>query len=186
MKEQETNWFIVISSKLMFTTDYCDIAENKEATTDSVKRRDEDIDFSQQAVLEKLFMLKPDKSAGLDGIHSSLLKSCAAALTEPLSIIIHISFETGEVPSDWKTAIIAPIYKEKGSRMDPSNYRPITLTSVTRTRKMMESLIRDKVTEYVNKSSILTKHPHGFVQQRSCLTNLLETLEAWTEAMAME
>ena len=47
----------------------------------------------------------------------------------------------------------------------------------------MESLVRDEVTEYVTKSNMLTKHQHGFVQQRSCLTNLLETLEARTEAI---
>ena len=69
----------------MFTTDDCDIVENKEATTDSVKWRDK---------------------GGLDEIHPILLKSCAAALTEPLSIIFHNSFKTGELTYDWKTAII--------------------------------------------------------------------------------
>jgi len=89
----------------MFTTDNCKNVENKAVATDSVKWRDRDVDFSQQAVKDKLLGLKTYKSAGPDGIHPILLKSCAAALTEPLSIIFHSSIATGKVPSDWKTNI---------------------------------------------------------------------------------
>jgi len=37
--------------------------------------------------------------------------------------------------------------------------------------------------DYMESDNIITKHQHGFMQHRSCLTNLLETLEAWTEAL---
>ena len=47
----------------------------------------------------------------------------------------------------------------------------------------MESLIRDNLLDYTESNKIITKHQHGFMQHRSCLTNLLETLEAWTEAL---
>ena len=87
----------------------------------------------------------------------------------------------GEVPEDWRTAVIVPIYKKKGLRSDPTNYRPVSLTSVP--CKIMESLIRDNLLEFTENHNILTKHQHGFMQHRSCLTNLLEALEAWTEAL---
>jgi len=44
-------------------------------------------------------------------------------------------------------------------------------------------MIKDKLTDYIDKNDLLTKHQHGFMQQRSCLTNLLEALECWTEAL---
>ena len=36
------------------------------------------------------------------------------------------------------------------------------------------------MTEHLNDELCLTKHQHDFVSNRSCLTNLLETLESWT------
>ena len=74
-----------------------------------------------------------------------------------------------------------PIYKKKGPRTEALNYRPISLTSVA--CKLMESLIKDQLVKYIDKNSALTRHQHGFIQHRSCLTNLLETLESWTEAL---
>ena len=110
-----------------------------------------------------------------------LLRSCAAAVAEPLSMIFTSSFESGEVPEDWRTAVIVPFYKKKGLRSDPTNYRPVSLTSVP--CKIMESLIRHNLVEFTESNNILTKHQHGFMQCRSCLTNLLEALEAWMEAL---
>ena len=42
-----------------------------------------------------------------------LLRSCAAAVAEPLSMILNSSFKSGEVSEDWRTADIVPIYKKK-------------------------------------------------------------------------
>jgi hypothetical protein len=151
------------------------VLESPEVWLDSV------ISLDPEAVLKKLEKLNIDKSAGPDGMHPMLLKSCARAVAEPLSLIFQCSFDSGVVPDDWKTANIAPIYKRKGSRADPNNYRPVSLTSVP--CKIMESLIKDKLSEFINVKKILTRHQHGFMQQRSCLTNLLEAMEKWTEAV---
>merc|ERR1711874_727745 len=45
----------------------------------------------------------------------------------------------------------------------------------------MESLIRDHVLKHLSDNNILRDEQHGFREGRSCLTNLLETLEQWTE-----
>ena len=142
---------------------------------------DADLDFSADIILKKLQRIKAEKSQGPDGIHPMLLKSCASAVAMPLSLIFASSLETGIVPEDWKSAEIVPIYKKKGSRTEPTNYRPISLTAVV--CKVMESLIKDRIVDYVENNRLMTKHQHGFVKHRSCLTNLLETFEAWTEAL---
>ena len=73
-----------------------------------------------------------------------------------------------------------PIFK-KGSKSDAANYRPVSLTSVP--CKIMESLIKTSMTSFLDENKIITDRQHGFMKQRSCLTNLLECFESWTQAL---
>jgi len=50
----------------------------------------------------------------------------------------------------------------------------------------MESIIKDEVVKVLEEKQRLTRHQHGFTKGRSCLTNLLETLEAWTGCWRMD
>jgi len=71
----------------------------------------------------------------LNGIHLRLLRELAEQLAKPLSIIYHQFWLTGEVPDDWRISSVTSIYK-KGRKEDPRNYRPVSLTSVS--RKILE------------------------------------------------
>ncbi|KAJ7424296.1 hypothetical protein WISP_29527 [Willisornis vidua] len=51
--------------------------------------------------------------------------------TKPLPIIYHQSWFTGEVPEDLSLAIVTSTCK-KGQKEDPGNYRPVSLTMVSR------------------------------------------------------
>jgi len=64
---------------------------------------------------------------GPGGIHPRVLKELADVTAGPLSIIYQRSWESGEVPADWKSANVLPIYK-KSMRRDPESYRPVSLT----------------------------------------------------------
>jgi len=81
--------------------------------------------------------------------------------------------EEGVVPADWRDANVTPIFKE-GAKSSPSNYRPVSLTSV------MESLIWDAVTTHLTENKLIKNSQHGFLKDRSCVTNLLEFLEEAT------
>ena len=87
----------------------------------------------------------------------------------------------GKIPDEWKLAIICPIFK-KGSRTNPSNYRPISLTSII--CKIIESIIRDELLKHLMVNKLLSKAQHGFIPRRSCLSNLLETLDFITSTLA--
>ena len=47
----------------------------------------------------------------------------------------------------------------------------------------MESIVRDTLLHYFEKQDLLTSCQHGFRKGKSCLTNLLETLESWTRLL---
>ena len=109
-----------------------------------------------------------------------LLQKTAKEMSIPLAHIFQQSLDSGEVPDDWRTANVTPIHK-KGDRTDPSNYRPVSLTS--QVCKVLESIIRDKIVEHLESNNLLNEAQHGFRKGRSCLTNILETLEQWTKIL---
>ena len=100
-----------------------------------------------------------------------------------ISKIFNLSYETGVVPLSWKLANITPLYK-KGSRLDPANYRPISITSTL--CKLMEKQIRDFMLAHLMKHKLLDENQHGFVLSKSCATNLIETLDIITFAFSIK
>jgi hypothetical protein len=81
---------------------------------------------------------------------------------------------------DWKIAIVVPIHK-KGDKHKPSNYRPISLTCIC--CKILESIIRDHMWKHLKTNNLLTEDQHGFTEKKSCVTNLLESMESWLSAI---
>ncbi len=74
-------------------------------------------------------MIDVRKSAGPDGVTNCVIKECSQQLAGKLCNVINASLTQGKVPMDWKRANIVPIYKG-GSKEDPLNYRPVSLTSI--------------------------------------------------------
>jgi hypothetical protein len=136
--------------------------------------------FGWYTIKDKLDELDINKSTGLDGIHPLVLKKCSKTLCVPLSMLFTKSFKAGALPSCWKFANVTPIFK-KGSKTCALNYRPISLTSIL--CKIMEKIIRDVMVSHLLKFKLLSMHQHGFVQAKSCATNLIETLDIITEAL---
>ena len=136
--------------------------------------------FVKDEVRKRLQKLNEGKSPGPDGLHPLLLKECAASIAEPLAIIFSKSYESGLLPTDWKMAQVIPIFK-KDSKNDKANYRPVSLTAIS--CKIMEAMIREKMLVFLEENKLLSQSQHGFTRGRSCLTNLLESLEDWTAAL---
>ena len=136
--------------------------------------------LSPQDVEKELSKLDVNKGPGPDGIPPRILRILADFLAAPLAYIFNLSLSTGEVPSDWKRAVICPIFK-KGDKEDASNYRPISLTcSIC---KVMEKFVKRAVMAHLKEVDALSANQHGFLPRRSCLTNLLEPEERITRLM---
>ena len=97
-----------------------------------------DISVTDEVVRKLLQGLKTSKAAGPDNIHPRVLKEVAS---EKLPILRHIfqkSLDSVHLPTDWRIAIIFPLYK-KGDRSCPTNYQSISLTSIV--SKVLEHIV---------------------------------------------
>jgi ribonucleases P/MRP protein subunit RPP40 len=129
-------------------------------------------------VLSALKNLKSNKSEGSNGLNSSFIKELINELVEPLLILFNKSISEVSVPSHWKVADITPIFK-KGKRSSVENYRPISLTA--HFSKILERIIKDKIVKYLDENNLINISQHGFVKNKSCLTNLLEFTQNITD-----
>ncbi|KFP90390.1 RNA-directed DNA polymerase from mobile element jockey, partial [Apaloderma vittatum] len=96
--------------------------------------------------------LKVHKSMGSDEIHPRVLKELAAEVATPLAIVFERSWQSGEVPTDWKRANITPIFK-KGTKDNLGNYRPVSLISVP--GKIMEQILLVVVLRHIKNNQVV-------------------------------
>ena len=133
-----------------------------------------DIEFNHTQVKYELENLNCFKRFGPDGIHPKLLKSLSGDcdFVNALVKLFSVCTDTSTLPSIWKSANLSALFKN-GSKTDPLNYRPVSLTCVI--CKVFEKIVRSFIVDFVENK--VSKHQHGFVKGKSCLTNLLETVD---------
>ena len=118
-------------------------------------------------------------STGADGICPIFVKNLKTYLTRPLTEIFRCSMNSGIIPEDWKKSVIVPVYKPGSLPYLVDSYRPIALTSVI--VKILEKIIRKNVIMYLELNDVSFTNQHGFLSEKSTLTNLIETLNYFTK-----
>ena len=131
-----------------------------------------------EAVKKKLKNLDINKAQGPDKVPAKVLKELSEELALPLTILYNKSLETGSLPSEWKTAEVTAIFK-KGTKTDPSNYRPVSLTCIV--CKILEQFIRDAIVNHMTDFKLYSDCQHGFRSGRSCMTQLVEVMDDFTK-----
>jgi hypothetical protein len=75
---------------------------------------------------------------------------------------------------------IQPIYK-KGSKFNPTNYRPIALNSIL--CKILEKLVAKVITTHLLTNNLVTECQHGFLPGKNTVTNLISLIDRATDAI---
>ena len=90
------------------------------------------ISITTEDMFKGIKSLKVSKSPGPDNIHPKILNETARELAYPFKFLFDATIAAGKIPSKWKRAEVRPIFK-KGTKTDPGNYRPVSLTSISKT-----------------------------------------------------
>ena len=114
------------------------------------------------------------KAIGPDLIPTRILKDCCVELAPILTQIYNTSLREGRLPLDWLSANVTAIFK-KGARHEASNYRPVSLTSVT--CKIFEHVLFPQIMRHYTIHMFINPLQHGFQKGLSCETQPATTVD---------
>lgn len=125
----------------------------------------EDMVITEKKVRDKIRKLRPASAPGPDSIGAGLLQEMEDELAPALTALYRKLLDDKIAPRDWKTANVTPIFSERQQK---------------RGCKVFESLPRDEIVQHLERNNLLSTHQHGFVNTRSCATNLIEFFDKIT------
>ena len=113
-----------------------------------------------------------DTAVRPDKIHYQFLKHLPESSLRVLLRAFNKIWQTGQIPSSWQEAtIIIPIPKPGKDHSNPTNYRPIALTSCI--CKTMERMVNDRVVWTLERECLISEYQCGFRRGRSTLDHLV-------------
>ena len=129
------------------------------------------IQTNEREVLTIINSLDANKSTGPDEIPVKLLKLCAILIALPLSKLFNKSLRQGIYPESFKLANIHPIYKNKGSPSDITNYRPINILAAI--SKIFEKIVHKHIYSHLTDNEMLNDKQSGYRKGHSTEKQLL-------------
>ena len=133
---------------------------------------------SPEEISKIISTFSPSKSSGPHSIPVRLLKLLLHDISVPISILINLSLESGIFPTLLKTSKVIPIFK-KGSPLDVSNYRPISLLS--NIEKIFEKVMYSRLISFLDTYNSIFTRQFGFRKSHSTshvLINIVERIRS--------
>ena len=106
------------------------------------------------------YVLRPDKSTGYDSLSNEIIKCLIETNPRIILKLFNLVFDSNAKIEQWAMAILTPILKS-GPKMDPSNYRGISILSCL--SKLYTAILNKRLMNYAIEQGILRPEALGFV-----------------------
>ena len=116
-----------------------------------------------------------NKASGPHSIPYEILHIIKLIIADPLAKIINLSFEKGIYFDTLKISKTIPLFKEKGSYLDCTNYRPISLLS--NINKIFEKLMHKRLYNFLSIHNCIYDNQFGFRKKHSTNHALISITE---------
>ena len=127
-------------------------------------------EISEDEILSAAKNLKNGKAAGYDMVTNEYIKSSLHLLLPFYKIFFNKILDTGVFPEIWTLGMILPVYKNKGDRLNPDNYRGITLVSSV--GKLFTAVLNARLTKLADYIELIPSVQAGFRKGYSTLDNI--------------
>ena len=106
--------------------------------------------ITQEQVDKIIKDLKNSKASGMDNLDTYILKLTRKTIVPSVchSDILNLSLQSNKFPTKWKIAKVIPLYKGKGSKHDPKNYRPVAILPIL--SKVLERAMFQQIVTYMD------------------------------------
>lgn len=132
--------------------------------------------FSTDELKLALRSMKAGKAPGPDGIPAEAIRLAAKTSPDLLLNMYNSCLRARVFPSQWKKARLVLIPKGKGDPNSPSSFRPLCMLDTA--GKMMESLLKIRLTSAIESEGGLSPRQHGFRKGHSTIGAIGEVVEA--------
>jgi hypothetical protein len=131
-----------------------------------------DRDFTKGEVKELTLRMKNNKAPGWDEIPVEFWKVLCNGEqgVEILTNMFNRIKNSKKFPTEWKTAIIHPIYKGRGARGKPGNYRGVSHLSVC--GKVFSGILAGRLREWLINHKRLSRLQAGFIKGKRTMDNI--------------
>ena len=128
-------------------------------------------------VFNHLLKLPTHSNIDILNFDSKLLIISAPVIYTILTCLFNASIVQSCVPCDWKCARVTPVYKGKGSRSDPSNYRPISV--ICHIAKIFEKCIQVQLLSFLEQHHFISPDQSAFLKFNSTVSSIHKVVDNW-------
>ena len=158
------------SSSTNYSKPFQNIKKNAEKSKLNFKSNNLE-DYNQPFSLSELTDCIMKSHVGPDEIHYDFFKQLPSCSLDFLLQAFNEVWVSGKFPTSWKRATIIPNPKPGKDNTDPSNYRPIALTSCL--CKTLERMINTRLIWFLESNGLITNFQCGFRSKRSTVDHLV-------------
>ena len=133
--------------------------------------------FSSEAItqvqVDKIIKdLKNSKASGIDNLDTYILKLTRKRIVPSVCHILNLSLQSNRFPSKWKIAKVVPLFKGKGSKLDPKNYRPVAILPIL--SKVLERAMYQQLVNFMDSNNFFNPNHHAYRSFHSTTTAMLQ------------